>query len=200
MSVGSRKATTHQNRDTFKANVDVAVDHLSRERVLASLFSNFVFMEHLQNGSSLPEPTKTFFRSRLSSCSDGKGGGDLNSDFDRFFVGGVDEAPASKRTESFATKNILQYLARIMAYSTSTRVEHHTEKRRIAITRWFLRGVTFRGRLECKKYLTKLYTLSKNIVEFDGTPEDERNIRELALEMNVNANTDPVLEFARKER
>ena len=49
VNVGFRAATTDEKRDTFQSNVNDAVDHLSRERVLASLFANFVFMERLQN-------------------------------------------------------------------------------------------------------------------------------------------------------
>jgi hypothetical protein len=65
VNVGFRAATTDEKRDTFQSKIDEAVYHLSRERVLASLFANFVFLERLQNGSALPEPDRAFFKSCL---------------------------------------------------------------------------------------------------------------------------------------
>lgn len=83
VNVGFQSATTYENRDTFQKKVDEAVDHFSRERVLASLFANFLFMERLRDGSIIPEPDEKFYNSCLSSCIKSAGGG-LNEDFDRF--------------------------------------------------------------------------------------------------------------------
>ncbi|CAN0413034.1 unnamed protein product, partial [Ectocarpus sp. 8 AP-2014] len=145
VSVGFRAATTDEKRDTFQSKVNDAVDHLSRERVLASLFANFVFMERLQNGSALPDPDRAFFKSCLSSCIVSRGGGSLNADFDRFSeMTGLTRLVPPK----LALDQQREYEAQCMATATSTRATHHTEKRRISITRWFLRGRISRGDLE----------------------------------------------------
>ena len=52
VSVGFRAATTDEKRDIFQSKINEAVNHLSRERALASLFANFVFMERLRAGSA----------------------------------------------------------------------------------------------------------------------------------------------------
>ncbi|CAM9693752.1 unnamed protein product, partial [Pylaiella littoralis] len=155
-------------------------------------------MERLQNGTALPEPDAKFFRSCLASCINSRGG-NLNTDFDRF------SAPTGlPRLEPPKQMNLDQqreHESRRMATSTSTPAEHHTEKRRIVITRWFLRGLLSRGDMKYKKYTTKLYDLSKNIiVGFDGTPETQQDLREKALEMDSGADPGPITEFAQMER
>ena len=197
VNVGFQSATTYENRDTFQKKIDEAVDHFSRERVLASLFANFLFMECLRDGSTIPEPDEKFYNSCLSSCIKSAGGG-LNEDFDRFsaLTGLARLEPPKKLNLS----QIRRYEAISMATSASTRAQHHTEKRRIVITRWFLRGLLSRGDLVYKKYATKLYNLAKKIiVEFDGTIEKEQELREDALEVDPDTDIASIIEFARKE-
>ena len=199
VSVGFRAATTDEKRDTLQSKVNDAVDHLSRERVLASLFANFVFMERLQNGSVLPEPDRAFFKSCLSSCIESRGGASLNADFDRF-----SEITGLTRLVPPKILNLDQqreYEARGMATATSTRATHHTEKRRISITMWFLRGQISRGDLDYKKYRTKLYNLAEKIItNFDGTPEDTQKLRRTSRAIDPRTDTDIIIDFARREK
>ena len=199
VSVGFRAATTDGKREAFQEKVDTAVDHLSRERVLASLFANFIFMERLQNGSAVPEPDRSFFKSCLSACINSRGGGTLNADFDRFCA-----LTGLQRLQPPQNLNLDQqreFEAGRMATATSTRVEHHTEKRRISITKWFLRGAMSRGDLVYKKYTAKLHNLAKAIItEFDGTPEYEQALREKALMIDPTVGAGAIIEFARKEK
>ena len=199
VSVGFLAATTEEKRDAFQSKIDQAVDHLSRERVLASLFANFVFMERLRDGSTLPEPNRAFFKSCLSSCIKSKGGGSLNKDFDRFSeLTGLPRLVPPKKLNLDQQR---EHEANCMATSTSTRATHHAEKRRISISRWFLRGRISRGDLVYKKYATKLYDLAKKIiVEFDGTPEYEQKLRDLVWKMDLGTDTESIIEFARKEK
>ena len=198
VTTGFRAATTEKNRDAFQKKVDDAVDQLSRERVLASLFANFVFMERLENGTALPEPDTRFFKSCMASCIKSRGG-NLNSDFDRFSaLTGLQRLEPPKKLNLDQQR---EHEAGCMATSTSTRAEHHTEKRRIVITRWFLRGLLSRGDMKYKKYATKLYDLSKKIiVEFDGTSEKKQDLREKSLEIDPGADHGPIIEFAQRER
>ncbi|CAN0342496.1 unnamed protein product [Pylaiella littoralis] len=199
VTTGFQSVTTDGNRDAFQKKVDDAVDHLSRERVLASLFANFVFMERLQNGSALPEPDEKFFNSCLSSCIKSRGGGDLNADFDRFSV--LTGLPRLDPPKKLGLSHIRRFEAISMATSTSTRAEHHTEKRRISITRWFLRGLISRGDLEYKKYATKLYNLAKMIITgFNGTSPEEENLRKMSLAVDSDTDTDSIVLFARNEK
>lgn len=199
VNVGFRAATTDEKRDTFQSKIDEAVYHLSRERVLASLFANFVFLERLQNGSALPEPDRAFFNSCLSSCIESRGGGSLNADFDRF-------SETTGLTRLVPPKNLplgqqREHEAQRMETATSTRATHHAEKRRISITRWFLRVRISRGDLVYKKYATKLYDLAKKIItEFDGTPEHAEDLEQKARSIDPEADTDTIIDFARKEK
>ncbi|CAM9688533.1 unnamed protein product [Pylaiella littoralis] len=199
VSVGFRAATSGEKREAFQEKVDEAVHHLSRERVLASLFANFVFLERLREGSALPEPDRSFFKSCLSSCIISRGGGSLNEDFDRF-----SSLTGLKRHDPPKELNLDQqreHEAGCMATSTSTRAEHHTEKRRTSITKWFLRGRIPRGELENKKYASSLYNLAKAIItEFDGTHEGEQNVQERALAIDPAAEADSIITFARREK
>ncbi|CAN0420308.1 unnamed protein product [Pylaiella littoralis] len=199
VSVGFLAATTQEKRDAFQSKIDEAVDHLSRERVLASLFANFVFMERLRDGSALPEPDRAFFKSCLSSCIKSKGGGSLNADFDRFSeLTGLPRLVPPKKLNLDQQR---EHEASCMATSTSTRATHHTERRRISITRWFLRVRMSRGDLVYKKYATKIVNLAKKIImELDGTPEHEQDLRENAREIDPGTDTDTIIEFARKEK
>ncbi|CAM9180752.1 unnamed protein product [Ectocarpus sp. 12 AP-2014] len=198
VTTGFRAATTEENRDAFQKKVDDAVDHLSRERVLGSLFANFVFMEHLQNGTALPEPDTKKFKSCLASCIKSRGG-NLNTDFDRFSA--LTGLPRLEPPKKLNLDQQREHEAGCMATSTSTRAQHHTEKRRIVITRWFLRGLLSRGEMKYKKYATKLYDLSKRVVvEFDGTPEKQQDLRDKALEIDSGADPGPIIEFAQRER
>lgn len=199
VSVGFRTATTDAKREVFQEKVDQAVHHLSHERVLASLFANFVFLERLREGSALPEPNRSFFKSCLSSCVISRGGGSLNADFDRF-----SERTGLKRIDPPKNLNLDQqreYEAGCMATSTSTRAELHMEPRRISITKWFLRGRVSRGELDHKKYAYRLYSLASTIVkEFEATPDGEQNLRDRVLAIDPAAQTGPIITFARREK
>lgn len=198
VTAGFRATTREDNRDAFQEKVDDAVYQLSRERVLASLFANFVFMERLQNGTALPEPNTRFFKSCLASCIKSRGG-NLNADFDRFSA--LTGLPRLEPPKKLNLDQQREHEAGCMATSTSTRAEHHTEKRRIVITRWFLRKLLSRGEMRYKQYATKLYNLSKKIiVEFDGTPEKQQDLRKKALEIDSSVDPDPIIEFAQRER
>lgn len=198
VSVGFQATTTDDNRETFQSKVNEAVDHLSRERVLASLFSNFVYMERLRDGSALPEPDAKFFRSCLSSCMESKGGS-LNADFDRFSaLTGLSRLVPPKKLNLDQQRT---FEANQMATSTSTRVTHHTERRRILITRWFLRERIARGNLGNKDYMTKTYNLAKKIItDFDGTSEDKQKLREMIRAMDTGTELEPIIEFALNEK
>lgn len=199
VNVGLLAATIEEKRDTFQSKIDEAVDYLSRERVLASLFANFVFMERLRDGSALPEPDRAFFKSCLSSCIKSKGGGSLNADFDRFseLTGVPRLVPPNKL--NFDQQR--EHEANCMATPTSTRATHHTEKRRISITRWLLRVRISRGDLVYKKYSTKLYNLAKKIItESDGAPEHTQKLEEIARAMDPDADIESIIEFAWKEK
>ncbi|CAN0207791.1 unnamed protein product [Pylaiella littoralis] len=146
------------------------VDHLSRVRVLASLFANFVFLSRLNDPDpALQEPGEVFYRACLSACCDGPQGGEMNAEFDEFpsLTGLVRLHTPIKP-------------AGAMAASTQTRAKVHTEKRRISITRWFLLSVIkHTGGLEYKKYATKIYALAKFILTgFDGTPASISKVTE----------------------
>ena len=199
VSVGFRAATTDEKRDTFQSKIDEAVFHLSRERVLASLFANFVFMERLRDESLLPEPDRAFFKSCLSSCIESTGGGDLNADFDRF-------SEVTGLTRLVPPKNLnldqqREYEAQRLATATSTRATHHSEKRRIAIARWFLRRRISRCGLDHKKYNTNLYKLAEKIItDFDDTPEDVQGLRDKSKAIDPCTDTDIIIDFARKEK
>jgi hypothetical protein len=199
VSVGFRAATTDDKRDAFQFKVDQAVNHLSRERVLASLFANFVFLERLRDGTALPEPDRAFFRSCLSSCIESRGGGSLNDDFDRFSeMTGLTRLVPPKKLNLGQQR---EHEAQGMATATSTRAAHHTEKRRISITRWFLRGRISRGGLDYKKYATKLYNLANKIItDFDDTPEDAQDLRDKSRAIDPYTDTDIIIDFARKEK
>lgn len=198
MTAGFQATTTEDNRDAFQEKVNDAVDQLSRERVLASLFANFVLMERLQNGTALPEPDTRFFKSCMASCIKSRGG-NLNADFDRFSA--LTGLPRLEPPKKLNLDQQREHEAGCMATSTSTRAEHHTEKRRIVITRWFLRGLLPRGQMRYKRYATKLYDLSKKIiVGFDGTPEKQQDLREKSLEIDSSADPGPIIEFAQRER
>jgi len=177
VSVGFLAATTDEHREPFQQKVDEAVRHLSQERVLASLFANFVFLERLKEGSALPEPDRRFFNSCLSSCIVSNGGGSLNADFDRF-----SNLTGLKRLHPPQQLNLGQqreYEAGCMATATSTRAELHTEKRRISITKWFLRGHVPRGDMDNKKYAYKLHHLANFMIkEFACTDDGQQDLRE----------------------
>ena len=199
VSVGFRAATTDAKREVFQEKVDQAVHHLSQERVLASLFANFLFLERLREGSVLPEPNRSFFKSCLSSCIISRGGGSLNADFDRF-----SEQTGLKRLDPPNNLNLDQqreYEAGCMATSTSTRAELHTESRRISITKWFLRGHISRGETDNKKYAYRLYNLASSIIkEFKATPDGDQDLRARVLAIDPASETGPIITFARREK
>lgn len=198
VSVGFGAATTDAKRGAFLSKVNEAVDHLSRERVLASLFSNFVYMELLRDGAALPEPNAKFFRSCLASCIKSKGGS-LGAEFDRFSaLTGLEKLVPPKNLNLDQQR---MFEANQMATSTSTRATHHADKRRISITRWFLRGRIPRGTLGYKEYKTKLYNLAKKIItDFEGTPEHTQKLREMVRAVNTGTDPEPIVEFALKEK
>ncbi|AAR26975.1 FirrV-1-M1 [Feldmannia irregularis virus a] len=198
VSVGFLAATMDSTRETFQSKVNEAVDHLSRERVLASLFSNFVYMERLRDGSTLPEPDVKFFGSCLSSCIRSKGGS-LNADFDRFSsLTGLSRLVPPKHLNLGQQR---QFEANQMATSTSTRATHHSEKRRISITRWFLWERISGGNSRPKDYATKLFILAKKIItDFEGTEEQKQKLREMAKALDSGMDPEPIIEFALKEK
>ncbi|CAN0333919.1 unnamed protein product, partial [Ectocarpus sp. 4 AP-2014] len=156
-------------------------------------------MERLQNGSALPEPDRAFFKSCLSSCILSRGGGSLNADFDRFSeITGLTRLVPPK---SMNLDQQREHEAQRMATATSTRATHHAEKRRISITRWFLRGRISRGDLDCKKYATKLYNLAEKIItNFDGTPEDTQKLRTMSRAIDPGTDTNIIIDFAWQEK
>lgn len=124
VTTGFWAAMTEDNRDAFQKKVDDAVDQLSRERVLASLFANFVFMDRLRNGTAPPEPDTRFFKSCLASCIKSKGG-KLNADFDRFSsLTGLTRLEPPKKLNLDQQR---EHEAGCMA--TSTSVQNTTRKR-----------------------------------------------------------------------
>lgn len=84
VTTGFKSVATRKNMDTFLETIDLAVDHLSRVSIMASLFANFAFMKACENDTGLPEPDESFYLGCLSACTEGSGGGDLNTIFDRF--------------------------------------------------------------------------------------------------------------------
>ncbi|CAM9207965.1 unnamed protein product [Pylaiella littoralis] len=185
VTTGFASVVRKDKRGDFQDYVDAVVDHLSRVRVLASLFANFVFLSRLNDPDpALQEPDEIFYRACLSACCDGPQGGEMNAEFDRFssLTGLVrlhTPIKPGKRTK-IATSQQITYLAGAMATSTQTRVKVHAEKRRISITRWFLLSVIkHTGGLEYKKYATKIYALAKFIITgFDGTPASISKVTE----------------------
>lgn len=122
VSVGFRAAPTDGEREALHEKSDTAVDHLSRERVLASLFANFIFMERLQNGSAVPEPDRSFFKSCLSACINSTGGGTLNADFNHFCA--LTGLQRLQPPQNLNLDQVREFEAGSMATSTSTRSEH----------------------------------------------------------------------------
>ncbi|CAM9531290.1 unnamed protein product, partial [Pylaiella littoralis] len=186
----------------FQGIVDEVVDHLSRVRILASLFANFLILYRIEHGIEIPEVNEKFYTSCLSACSEGSRGGGLNGEFNIFQEKtGLTRIspplhPITKKPISVSQQRT--YIAGTMSTSTSTRMVIHSEKRRIAITRWFIAR-----KLGNVKNL--LHTLSEFIIkDFDGTPESTVKLGEKIVKFGTSFTTSSpefqdILEFSTKE-
>lgn len=199
---GFTKISIPRNRPMFQGFIDEAVDHLSKLRILASLFANFLFLSRIENGLELPEANESFYTACLSACSEGSGGKSLKQEFDTFQdLTGLKRITQPLHPVTGKKFNVSQqraYIAGTMSTSTSTRMELNSDKRRVALTRWFLAK-----RLGNDKRL--LYTLSEFIIkDFDGSPESKLKLYEKIVNFGPSFTTSSpesieILEFATKE-
>ena len=157
--------------EMFQDMIDKSVDHLSRLRVLASLFANFIILNRIKENIEIPEPDKDFYTKCLSACSAGSEENYLTREFKIFGLTRLPK-PVTNTGKPIGLSQQRVYIAGEMATSTSTRMDVHSKTRRIDITKWFLAT-----KLGDSKGL--LHTLSEFIInDFNETEEPEVKLEE----------------------
>ena len=126
-----------QKLEMFQDMIDKSVDHLSRLRVLASLFANFIILNRIKENIEIPEPDKDFYTKCLSACSAGSEENYLTREFKIFGLTKLPN-PVTNTGKPISVSQQRVYIAGEMATSTSTRMDVHSKTRRIVITKWFL--------------------------------------------------------------
>ena len=161
--------------EMFQDMIDKSVDHLSRLRVLSSLFANFIILNRIKENIEIPEPNEKFYNKCLSACSDGSSENYLTREFYNFHKKtGLKKIPkpVTNTGNKIGVSQQRVYIAGEMATSTSTRMDVHSKTRRIAITKWFLAK-----KLGDSKGL--LHTLSEFIInDFNETEESKVKLGE----------------------